>query len=90
MQIYADLYDKEMVRTNIAQQAAALGAAAVASVGVGLWDGFSPIDDIHKVRDVRKPIPDNQARYAVLMPIFEQLGRNQSGIGDMFAELEEV
>jgi len=88
MQIYADLYDKEMVRTNIAQQAAALGAAAVASVGVGLWDDFAPMDDIHKVRDVRKPIPDNQTKYAACMPIFEQLGKNQSDIGDMFASLE--
>jgi len=88
MQIYADLYDKEMVRTNIGQQAAALGAAAVALVGVGLWDDFSPIDEIHKVRDVRRPIPANQAEYAALVPIFEKLSKNQSDIGDMFAGLE--
>jgi xylulokinase len=88
MQIYADIYNKDMVRTNIGQQAAALGAAAVALVGVGLWNDFSPIDEIHEVQDVRKPIPENQARYARLLPIFEQLGRNQADIGDMFAELE--
>ena len=87
MQIYADLYDKDMVRTNIGQQAAALGAAAAALVGAGLWDDFSKIDEIHEVQDVRKPIPANQARYALLTPIFEKLSRNQAQIGDMFAEI---
>ncbi|MHC4504655.1 MAG: xylulokinase [Planctomycetota bacterium] len=88
MQIYADLYDKKMVRTNIGQQAAALGAAAVASVGVGMWDDFSRIDEIHKVQDVKEPIPANQEKYAKLTPIFEKLGRHQSDIGDLLAGVE--
>ncbi|MDP6634396.1 MAG: FGGY-family carbohydrate kinase [Phycisphaerae bacterium] len=87
MQIYADLYNKDMIRTNIGQQAAALGAAAVALVGVGLWDDFSRIEDIHEVQDVRKPISANQTRYALLTPIFKQLSRNQAEIGDMFASI---
>ncbi len=88
MQIYADLYDKKMVRTNISQQAAALGAAAVAAVGVGLWDDFSKIDEIHKVQDVKEPIVEHQKEYAKIIPIFEKLGRDQAQIGDMFAEIE--
>jgi len=88
MQIYADLYNKNMVRTNVGQQAAALGAAAVAMVGAGLWDDFSKIDEIHEVQDIRKPLPANQARYAPLTEIFEKLGRNQAQIGDMFAQIE--
>ena len=88
MQIYADLYDKKMVRTNISQQAAALGAAAVAAVGVGLWDDFSKIDEIHKVRDIKEPIGDHQKEYAKIMPIFEKLGMDQARIGDMFVEIE--
>ena len=89
MQIYADLYDKDIVRTNIGQQAAALGAAAVASVGVGLWDDFSPIDEIHRVQDVKKPIAANQTRYARLTPIFEKLGKDQAALGDLFAEIDQ-
>ena len=86
MQIYADLYDKEMVRTNVGQQAAALGAAAVASVGLGLWEDFSKIDGIHNVLDVKKPNPENQKAYARITPVFERLGKHQSEIGDLFAE----
>ncbi len=82
MQIYADLYGKNLVRTNIGQQAAALGAAAIASVGVGIWDNFDRIETIHKVQDVKRPIAENQAAYAKLVPIFEQLGQYQSDIGD--------
>ena len=90
MQIYADLYNKDMVRTNIGQQAAALGAAAVALVGAGLWHDFSKIDEIHQVQDIKKPIPANQKRYAPLTAIFEKLNRYQAEIGDMFARIEQA
>ena len=88
MQIYADLYGKKMVRTNVGQQAAALGAAAVAAVGVGLWDNFDRIDEIHKVRDVKEPIAENHKAYEKMIPIFERLGRDMSEVGDMFAETD--
>ena len=87
MQIYADLYGKDMVRTNIGQQAAALGAAAVALVGVGLWHDFSQIDEIHEIQ--KKPMPAHQRRYAPLTEIFAKLNQNQAEIGDMFAGIEQ-
>jgi len=87
MQIYADLYGKDMVRTNIGQQAAALGAAAVALVGVGLWDDFSRIDAIHKVQDVKTPDPANRAQYEKFLPIFRKLTKDQADLGDLFAGL---
>ncbi|VGO13866.1 Xylulose kinase [Pontiella desulfatans] len=55
MQLYADIYGKTMVRTNIDQQAAALGAAALAAVGSGLWADFSPLDAVHEVTDRKAP-----------------------------------
>ena len=54
MQMYADIYGKTMVRTNVDQQAAALGAAALAAVGTGLWDDFSPLEAVHEVTDRRQ------------------------------------
>ncbi|MBT3278437.1 MAG: pentose kinase [Phycisphaerales bacterium] len=76
MQIYADLYDKAMVRTNIGQQAAALGAAAVALVGVGLWDDYSPIADIHKVQSVIRPNHETQGEYQTLLAKFKRLNEH--------------
>jgi xylulokinase len=87
-QICADVYNVAVVKTSIDQQAAALGAAAVAAVGAGLWDDFSQIDQIHTVEDVARPIPEHNAVYEKLLPVFAKAGQYQSVLGDMLAELE--
>ncbi len=51
-EILADVYEMNIVKTTIDQQAAALGAAACAAVGTGLWKDFSIIDRLHQVEDV--------------------------------------
>lgn len=55
MQLYADIYGKRIRRTNVDQQAAALGAAAIAAVGTGLWDDFSILDAVHQLTDEKAP-----------------------------------
>ena len=40
-QILADALQVDIVKTNVGQEAGALGAAAVAAVAAGLWDDFS-------------------------------------------------
>ena len=55
MQMYADIYGKTLIRSNIDQQVAALGAAALAAVGSGLWSDFSPLDTVHQIVDTRSP-----------------------------------
>ncbi|MCP4399513.1 MAG: pentose kinase, partial [bacterium] len=87
-QIYADLYNMDIVKTNIDQQAAALGAAAVAAVGTGIWSDFKKIDDIHHVEEIAKPIPENSTIYEQLLPVFTKAGKYQSELGDMLAKLE--
>ncbi|MDR1269187.1 MAG: hypothetical protein LBK82_06655, partial [Planctomycetaceae bacterium] len=44
--IYADVLRIDIEKTNIGQDAAALGAAALAAVGAGLWNDFTKIDQI--------------------------------------------
>jgi xylulokinase len=86
-QIYADVYNMKIVKTNVDQQAAALGAAALAAVGTGLWKDFTKIDDIHQIESVMTPIPQNRDIYEQLLPIFAQAGKYQSELGDMLAKL---
>ena len=86
-QIYADVYNMKIVKTNVDQQAAALGAAALAAVGTGLWKDFTKIDDIHQIESVMKPNPQNRDIYEQLMPIFAKAGKYQSELGDMLAKL---
>ncbi len=87
MQIYADMYGKRMVRSQVGQQAAALGAAAAAFVGTGQWPDYSPMADIHQIVDTRTPIPANSAAYEKRFAIFNKLNAHLADIGDDIAAL---
>ncbi|MCS7261069.1 MAG: FGGY-family carbohydrate kinase [Anaerolineae bacterium] len=87
-QICADVYNMTLVKTQIDQEAAALGAAAVAAVGTGLWRDFSQIDVIHKIEHVTRPIPHHAAIYERLLPIFIRAAQHQAELGEMLAALE--
>lgn len=84
-QILADVYQMGIVKTNIDQQAAALGAAALAAVGTGIWSDFKIIDEIHTIEDIAQPISENSTIYGKLLPIFSKANRINAEIGDMLA-----
>jgi xylulokinase len=88
MQIYADLYGKKMLRSQVGQQAAALGAAAAAFVGIGEWAGYSPIADVHTFTDVKTPIAANAGAYEKRLAIFEKLNVCLADVGDDIATRE--
>ena len=71
-QLYADVYDMSVVRTCAGQQAAALGAAAVAGVGVGLWPDFGIIDEISGVTDKNEPEGVAAAEYGRMFAKYKQ------------------
>jgi xylulokinase len=85
-QIYADGYGMRVVKSNVDQQAAALGAAAVAAVGTGLWKDFDRIDSLHEVEQLVEPIPENARRYDRLIPLFKKAAENLSDLGDLIAD----
>jgi len=64
--IYADVYGRRVVRAEIGQQAAALGAAVTAGVGCGLWSDYSVVDSFTGLGDEDAPDPARQAAYAAL------------------------
>jgi len=55
LQLYADILGQRLVRTNVDQQAATLGAAALALVGTGVWDSFEQIEQAHVVEATFDP-----------------------------------
>ncbi|MDR3232184.1 MAG: FGGY-family carbohydrate kinase [Planctomycetaceae bacterium] len=71
-QIYADVLQMEIEKTNIGQEAAALGAAALAAVGTGLWNDFSPIDAVLTMEDRQVPQKQLIEQYADLFIRFQQ------------------
>lgn len=55
MQIFADIFNKRVVITNVEQDAALLGAAAIAARGAGFWRDYSPLDGLFKVQRTFEP-----------------------------------
>ena len=77
-QILADAYGRPVVKTGVDQQAAALGAAALAAVGTGIWKDFCAIDAAHTPAARAEPIAANVEFYRRLLPRFVQLGKDLS------------
>lgn len=73
-QIYADVYHRVVVRTRAGQQAAALGAAAVAAVGTGIWGDFGVLDEVSAVTDRNEPDETRAALYERLLGKYRHAG----------------
>jgi xylulokinase len=86
-QIFADVYGMRIVKTSVDQDAASLGAAAVAAVGSGLWKDFGRIDGIHRTLAVEEPVAANVRAYADLARVFERIRRDEAAISDMLLGL---
>jgi xylulokinase len=74
-QMNADIYHMTVVQTKAGQQAAALGAAAVAGVGAGIWSDFSIIDDISGVTGYHHPEENSAAIYKEILVKYRQAAR---------------
>lgn len=70
-QMLADIFNMETILTNIGQEAAAFGAAAVSAVCTGMWKDFSIVDSIVKQVDVSKPLEINVKKYKDILPVFK-------------------
>jgi xylulokinase len=86
--IFADVFNARIIKSTIDQDAAALGAAALAAVGGGLWQDFSRIDAIHHTVEVVEPVAKNQQLYARLLPIFERSTEALANLGELLHEIE--
>ncbi len=86
-QILTDVFEIPVNISNIGQEAAALGAAMIGGVGVGLWKDFSVVDDLTEVMYRTTPNPEASARYAQLKPIFKDA---VAAISDLCTRLARV
>jgi len=69
-QIIADVMNKKVLRTSIAQETGALGTAIITGVGVGLFKDFSVIKEISSVESISKPKKEAVNTYKKYYPIF--------------------
>ena len=86
-QIFADVFDMTVLKTGIDQQAAALGAAALAFVGTGLWEDFGRILGLHAVEHRASPSPQAKAVYEVALQAFKAAAGSQAELAGPLAAL---
>lgn len=88
MEMFANVYQKTILKTNVGQNAGSLGAAAIGAVGCGMWKDFSMIDRIHEVVGEYTPRPAVQKQYDALLKLFVESSDYLCEIGDRLFELE--
>ena len=84
--LFADIYDKTIIETNVGEDAGSLGAAIVAATACKQWS-WDKVKEIHQRRNVIAPDPERTALYHRMLPIFARVADMQCDIGDMLQEL---
>ena len=74
-QIFADVYNQNIIKTNIDQDAAAVGAAALAANACGLRNGYRYIDRLHVIESIERPIKENVEKYENLQRLYAKIAR---------------
>ncbi len=88
MQLFANIYGLECVKSVIDQECASLGAAAVAAVGAGMWSDFEKISKQHRVEAKYQAEAEAKAEYDKVLVKFSKLSRLMAEYGDMMAAAE--
>ncbi len=86
-QMLADIYNCRIEKPNYLEEATSMGAAVIGGVAVGLFENFGVIDRFIRIEDVVEPIPENQAVYRRIMPVFDKCYRD---LVEVFAELSQL
>lgn len=89
-QIYADVFACGVRYTPGAADAAALGAAALAGTGCGLWNGLEWIARAHGAYQRTAPDLKNVEKYHALLPVYARMAALYSRLGDMMQEGEKT
>ncbi len=71
MELFANIYGLDCVKSSIDQECASLGAAALAAVGAGLWSDFTPISQQHKIEALIKRDDETAKEYNEILTRFK-------------------
>jgi xylulokinase len=69
--IMTDIFGINTVLTNVRQETAAFGAAAIGAVGMGMWKNFDNVDYILKKTETLFPDYNNYNKYKLILHKFE-------------------
>lgn len=84
-QMFADIYNTDILVPNYIEEATSIGAAVTAGVGIGIYDSFEKIHDFIKIVKRFKPRKKQVALYNSRLEVFEALYRALEPVYDMMA-----
>jgi xylulokinase len=89
-QILADILGCTVLKTTIDQQAAALGAAALAFVGLGRWPDFSRLRTLTATIERNVPDPAAVPVYEAALRAFRVAARQQRELSEPISALRDI
>lgn len=89
-QLFASIYNKNITQIAVGQDAGALGAAALGAVGTGMWESFDKLHEVCAVKSSVAPVPEDNAKYEMILPIFKKVAENQCYVADLMADLANL
>ncbi|PSJ61713.1 xylulokinase [Kumtagia ephedrae] len=88
--IFADVFGCTILKTGVDQQAAALGAAGLALVGMGAWPDFEPIRGLHVAEDRTRPDVEAAPVYEAALAAYRVAARQQAELSGPLSALRTV
>ena len=82
MQMFADVFEMTILKTNVDQETASLGAAAIAFVGLGVWKDYEQIPSLHIVENKSHPVVENVNAYHQIFANFVYINEKMAEIGE--------
>jgi xylulokinase len=86
MQMFADVFNMKIIKTNIDQSAASLGAAAICARAVGMIKDYSIIPDLHQIENICQPNSENHEQYDRIYRVFRHICDVIADLGDYIVQ----
>ncbi|MFW5981263.1 MAG: xylulokinase [bacterium] len=87
-QIMADIYNKNILRLELLDEASSLGGAIIGGVGVGIFDDFSIAKKLNPVVDEVSPNQKNIRLYNDLLPVFKEAYHSLKSVNHKLSKLD--
>jgi xylulokinase len=81
------VFNKPIAKANVGQDAASLGAAAVAAVGSGLWDDFRTVENLIEHQEITQPDQEAVESYQRLSSVYEQTWTHLASIAELMRQI---
>ncbi|MEF9974865.1 MAG: FGGY-family carbohydrate kinase [Clostridia bacterium] len=82
MQMFADVFNMEVVKTNIDQDAASIGAAAICARALGAWSDYKKVPALHRIEQRFLPQAESSRKYEQVFHVFNHVSDELSALGD--------